>query len=120
MKTKNVKVKFKDIKQGVTLYISHPVYGIERLTVVGKPYYHKTVRSFFVTVVQHYDMGNYKTERSLNDMGVTSTYNDRRTFFKLKHAEEWAKTWSTDKGFQQRHAAHEEWCSMLDEDHYDY
>ena len=117
MKTKNVKARLQDIKQGVTLYTSHPIYGIDVCVVIGKPYMNKNTRSLFIPVVVQSSLrqGTYKTERSLCDMGVTALYNDCRTFFKLKQAKEWQNKWINDKGFQQRQAEHEEWCAMMDD-----
>ena len=117
MKTKNTKARLKDIKAGVTLYVSHPVYGIEKLIVIGRPYIHKSVGSHFVQVKQESrwsTSGFFTDSRSLRDMGVTSTYNDRRSFFKLKHAEQWQKKWINNKAFQERQAAHERFCEEMD------
>jgi hypothetical protein len=107
MKTKNVKVRVKDIKAGVAIYTSHPIYGIESSVVVGKPFMISGIGLFYkVKVTSKY--GDYRTEHSICDSGIKKgeSYNYRRTFFKLKHAEEWAKKMLTDKGFikqQQRH-----------------
>ena len=116
MKTKNVKVRVKDIKQGVTIYIAHPVYGIEKVEVTSKPYINKHTKLLFMrfrTICETW--GEYEGTHSLWDAGITSTYNDRRSFFKLKHAEEWVRKWSKDKGFIRRHAEHEERCRWCDE-----
>lgn len=116
MKTKNVKVRVKDIKAGVTVYTAHPVYGIEKSVVINKPFMIKGSGLFFkVNSISKY--GDYETEHSICDAGIKKgeSYNYRRTFFKLKHAEEWAKKMLTDKGFikqQQRHDSH-----MKDFDH---
>ena len=123
MKTKNTKARLKDIKAGVTLYVVHPVYGIEKLTVMDRPYMHNSVGSYFVKVRCEHSLGynwSYTTDRSLKDMGITSTYNDYRTFFKFKHAEEWQKKWADDKGFQKRHAAHVSFCDDMYDYEYDF
>lgn len=115
MKTKNVKVRAKDVKHGVTIYTAHPVYGIDSYVVLGKPYINKHTHSLFVKVLVRSSIGNhsYQTTKSLCDEGITSTYNDRRSFFKLKHAEEWMRKWKDDKGFQKRQKEHEESCRLL-------
>ena len=38
MKTKNVKVKVKDVKQGRIIYTAHPVYGIVKKLITSAPY----------------------------------------------------------------------------------
>lgn len=121
MKTANVKARVKDIKAGVTLYTAHPVYGIDKTVVLGKPYLNSGTKSLFVKTKVFYSGGSYETENSLHDMGVTpgNSYNGRRTFFKLKHAEAWAEKWSKDLKFIQSQAEHEQWCSML-KDYEDY
>lgn len=122
MRTKNVKVKLKDVKAGVTMYVSHPVYGIEKHIVLGKPFLCEHTKSLFVQVRSSYGegflIGNNIDTRSLSDMGITSLYNDRRTFFKLKHAEEWIIKWSKQQGFIERQAKHEELCKLFDYDHF--
>jgi len=128
MKTANVKVRVKDVKAGVTLYTAHPVYGIDKAFVVSRPYFDKGVKSLFIRLKVESSFsstGYYETTKSLRDMGVThgNSYNGRRTFFKLKHAEAWAKKWATHPSFIQQQADHEEWCTTLRddmEDSYDY
>lgn len=110
MKTKNVKVRLKDVKQGVTVYTAHPVYGIDIYRFESKPYWHPSVGSLFVKVSNKYG----ETTKSLRDMGVYSAYNGRRTFFKLKHAEAWMKKWSKSKSFIADHKRHEEWCASME------
>lgn len=118
MKTANVKVRVKDVRQGVTLYTAHPVYGIDRYVVCGKPFLNKGIGLFMnVEVQSRFGYGCYKTTRSLCDAGISpgNSYNGRRTFFKLKHAQAWMDKWSTDKGFIADHKRHEQWCRELDE-----
>jgi len=43
MKTKNCRVRVKDIKQGITIFVSHPVYGINEYVVDSKPFIHKSI-----------------------------------------------------------------------------
>lgn len=124
MKTKNVKVRAQEVRQGRVAYVAHPVYGIEKVTFVGRPYMNKHTNSLFVRVEANYLRTGYTT-RSLCDMGVTALYNGRRTFWKLKQAEAWVKKWSTSPSFQAQHADHEEFCAMMDEierlyEEYDY
>lgn len=120
MKTANVKVRVKDVRQGVTLYTAHPLYGIEKCIVLGKPFVEHHTKSLFVNIKSYLDDGfEYTTAVSLRDKGITpgDSYNGRRTFFKLKQAQAWMKKWSTDLNFKQKHANHEAWCdfSLLDD-----
>ena len=119
MKTSNVKARVKDIRQGVTLYIAHPVYGINKYVAHGRPFMVYGLGLFVNVKVQSQlfsKRGSYVTKRSLCDAGISpgNSYNGRRTFFKLKHAQAWVKKWATDKGFQASHAEHERWCSLMD------
>jgi hypothetical protein len=124
MKTANVKVRLKDLKQGVTIYISHPVYGIDKLLVASKPYYSSVTGSSFFKTIKRYDWGLYEGRYSTKDAGICceNTYNGRRTFFKLKHAEEWQRKSLKDPKFLAIHARHEEMNRYMDEmdRYYDY
>lgn len=123
MKTANVKVRVKDIKAGITLYTAHPVYGIDKCLVLGKPYIDKGVKSLFVKTRTHSRFGTYDGTNSLVDMGITpgNSVNGRRTFFKLKHAEAWVAKWSKDLRFIISQAEHEAWCDdwLVLDDMYD-
>jgi hypothetical protein len=89
MKTKNVRVRLQDIKHGQTVYISHPVFGIDKVTIVGKPFVSKYTKSLFVNMLHS---NGIIEDRSLLDAGVIGdSYNGRRTFFKLKQAQEWQR-----------------------------
>ena len=103
MKTKLVKVHIEDIKQGRIFYVSHPFYGIERIKVLSRPYMVSGIGLFF----------DYKTpygisRRSVSDSGISNGkgYNNRRTFFKLKQAEEWQNKMKTDPETIDRHERH--------------
>lgn len=109
MKTKNVKVRMQDIKQGATIYVAHPVYGINKYIIKGKPFLSKYTNSLFVKAV----WDGHNIEVSLVDAGITSTYNDYRSFFKLKHAKAWEREWASNKGFIHRQAEHERFCESL-------
>jgi len=110
MQANKVKVRFKDVRQGVTIYVAHPVYGIERWNVLERPHYNPCTRSFFVKVLEN---GKYVNRRSLADAGITRYSNGRRAFFKLKHAKEWARIWATHKGFQKQQAEHEKYIAYF-------
>jgi len=47
MQANKVKVRSKGVRQGVTLYVAHPVYGIERWNGLERPHYNPYTRSFF-------------------------------------------------------------------------
>jgi hypothetical protein len=112
MKTKNVRVRAKDIKQGVRIFISHPFFGVEELLVAGRPYVSKYSGFIFVKAVTEYSQGH---EFSLDDAGISAgeSYNDRRSFFKRKHAEDWAAKMSKDPHVIDRHERHLDLCNEL-------
>ena len=112
MKTKNVRVRVKDIKQGVQIFRSHPFFGVEEIQVKSRPYNSSLVGSLFAKSASKYGDDTF----SLSDAGIMNgeSYNDRRTFFKRKQAEEWAKKMKTDKAVIARHEAHLQRCKELD------
>lgn len=112
MKTKNVRVRTKDLYYGMVVYVSHPVYGIREYQIVGKPYISKLTRAAFVEVGSMNSNG-YRHAMSLDDAGIPQgeSYNHRRTFRKYKHAEEWAKKMRNDKGFVAAQEKHEQFMS---------
>lgn len=121
MKTKNVKIKPKDIKAGVTAYIAHPFLGIDKVVFTSRPYVgkHSEFPRANVLRVSELFVGKvYKSEVFLGDAGIITSYNDRRTFFKLKHAEEWVRKWSANPRAIERHNDHIEFCKSMDD--YDY
>lgn len=135
MKTKQVRLKFDQIKAGVVGYVAHPMYGIRRVVFKGRPYFKDHTPnvppsrpSWWVDTECEHGLKDYS---SICDMGIpaphtnflTPFYNDRRTFRKLKHAEEWCRKWKNDPGFIARHAKHErsfedDWMWDLDADAY--
>lgn len=108
MKTKNVRVRVKDIKQGVRVFVSHPFFGIQTVQINSKPFLGKYSPSLWAKSLSECGEQDF----SLVDAGVTSgeSCNDRRTFFKRKQAEEWAKKMCTDKEVVARHKAHLQSC----------
>lgn len=113
MKTSNVKVKVQDVKAGKVIYISHPVYGIEKKIITSKPYRGGKGGLFADCYDDWMDESNF----SLCDAGIGNgnSYSGRRAFFKLKQAQEWANKWKNDKGFIKSHEEHEEaWREMDD------
>ena len=108
-------MKVKDVRQGVTVFISHPVYGIEELQVTSKPYISPYTNSLFANSRKIYDDGFvFEDNFSLRDAGITpgESYNYRRTFFKRKHAEEWASKMINDPGFIRHHDQHVRLCNI--------
>ena len=105
MKTSNTKVRLQDIKAGKVIYISHPVYGIGKLTLTHKPYL-----TYGTEVSKGVTPSGYVREFSLRDAGIIGgdSYNGRRTFFKLKQAEAWAEKWATQPSFIKSHRKHVE------------
>ncbi len=118
MKTKNTRVRVKDIKQGVVVYKSHPVYGIQKLEILGKPFVNPMTGSLFAKAVIAYDTWSNEDTFSLCDSGISSGsgYNFKRSFFKLKHAEEWARKMKTDPEFIDNYKNHVEACKSLEWD----
>jgi hypothetical protein len=112
MKTKNCRVRVDQIKNGVRVFTSHPVYGIDERKVIGKPFISKYGKSLFVKCYTKYGEDDF----SLMDAGITAgnSYNYRRTFFKRKQAEEWAAKMKTDPGFLRQQAYHEAQCKKMD------
>lgn len=120
---KNTRVRVKDIKQGRTIYIAHPVYGIKKVVIVGRPY--KLGGSLFAKCYVTPLSGDklYVSDFSLCNAGITdgASYNGRRAFFKRKQAVAWMDKWQHDYDFNMQQKRHEEHCSMLEEidDEYD-
>jgi hypothetical protein len=115
MKTKNCKVRTKDIRAGVTIYTGHPVYGIRTCVVTSKPYMERGIGLFFKSKVRS-EYGDYISSHSICDDGIKKgeSYNYRRTFFKLKQAKEWCKKMRTDPGFIKNQQKHEESCARFE------
>ncbi|AXF53033.1 MAG: hypothetical protein [Caudoviricetes sp.] len=123
MQASKVKVRLKDIRSGVTVYTAHPVYGIDKVVITSRPFmkylscgsplalFVKTRVPSFIHPGEFFEM-----EQALSDMGVYFNYRtDRRTFFKLKHAEQWVKQQGSCPKFKERQANHDEWCKTLDD-----
>lgn len=115
MKTKNTRVRIKDIKAGAIIYTAHPFFGIEKAIVKSRPYMNKGIGLFFKTKVI-YGEDSYDSANSVCDAGINSgdSYNDRKTFFKEKQAIEYANKMKTDKGVIARHERHLESCRRMD------
>lgn len=109
---KNTRVRVKDVKAGVTIYVAHPVYGIEKHVIASRPYINKNTGSLFAKFRSRLSHHSSRTF-SLADAGITEgdSYNGRRAFFKRKHAVAWMEKWGKDKGFIAQHKRHEELCS---------
>lgn len=116
---KNTRIRVKDVKHGLVMYRAHPVYGIEKYVVQGKPYLSEHGKSLFVKVygkslfvkTLRYSSLNgecYKSEISLTDAGITKgdSYNGRRSFRKLKQAEAWVVKWGKSPTFIKQHQRH--------------
>lgn len=115
MKTKNVKVRKEDIKAGRMVYVSHPVYGIEACLILSRPYQVSDIgMAFNYRNVDH----GYETHRFLNDSGISNgdSYNNKRTFFKIKHAKEWARKMAKSHIFIARQERHERFVSEINRD----
>lgn len=101
MSIKNTRLRLKDIRAGITVYVSHPVYGIEQYKILSKPYMNGTI-GLFVKSIMVIDGITFPTgTMSLDDAGITpgKSYNGRRTFTKLKQALRWMEQHSKDKQF---------------------
>tara|TARA_B100002019_G_scaffold281742_1_gene286153 strand:+ start:2459 stop:2821 length:363 start_codon:yes stop_codon:yes gene_type:complete len=115
MKTKNSKIKLKDIHHGLILYIAHPVCGIEKCIVLSKP-----DKENFVDVVNLYGededySDKWRVKRSLRDMGVVDHYNWRRTFRKRKQAESYVERIKNDPPFKKYWQKHLKNCQEMEE-----
>ena len=111
MGLKNIRVREKDIKSGKIIYVAHPFFGIEKFTVISKPY---PIWSFMGHLIGMFFKVNSKygaEYKSISDCGISSlTYNHRRTFFKLKQAEAYAEVASKDVKVIERHSDHVGFC----------
>ena len=105
MRTKKCKVRVKDVTHGLVIYTAHPVYGIVTRKVVGKPYWEAGIDWFCKE-----ETGSGRSSFSLGDAGICKGegYNFRRSFKKLKHAEDWVKRMRGCKRFRGHQAEHEE------------
>lgn len=115
MKTKNTRVRVKDIKHGAIIYTAHPFFGIRKSVVKSRPYMEKGIGLFFKVFVSG-KYGSYESSESVSDSGISSgnSYNDRKSFFKEKQAIEYANKMKTDKGVIYRHKRHLEMCERFD------
>jgi len=116
MKTKNVKVKVNDVKQGRIIYTAHPVYGIVKKLITSAPYMVAGI-GLFAKCKTFYNIKSYDDHFSLCDSGITlgNSYNGRRSFFKLKQAEEWVNKWKNDQGFIAQHKRHTDFIEDYDQ-----
>lgn len=121
---KNTRVRVKDIKQGRTIYIAHPVYGIEKVVLVGRPYRSRFTGNLFAD--KHFTtVGGVQiiTSFSLVDAGISEGHgygNGYRAFFKRKHAVAWEDKWANDPDFIKRQARHEADCAEWDDLDWDW
>lgn len=105
-----------DLKVGQSIYVSHPVYGIDSLTVDSLPYKNKYTGGLFFDVTEHLMGGEVKIKRSVNDSGLNKdSYNYRRTFTNYQDAVKYAASMIKDDGFKNSHARHLELCSLMDD-----
>ena len=111
MKTKNVRVRVSDIKQGRIICVASPFYGISKYIISSRPYIHIHNWLFFDSINEY----GGKDRHSIEDAGINSgnSYNDRKTFFKLKQAKEWASKMKTNKQVITRHEKHLESCKSM-------
>lgn len=120
MKTKNVKVRAKDLKQGVTVYTACPWYGgTKRIVITGKPKKHAD--SGFYSVSYEAESYIYPGELTqsyfcLGDYGMPDSYgNDKRVFFKRKHAEEYIRRVKSDPQAIARQEKHLASVALMDD-----
>lgn len=116
MSIKNTRVRLSDIKQGRTFYTAHPVYGIEKWIARSKPFMISGIGLFVKTKDIFGFVESYDSNRSLNDAGIIGRcFNGRRTFRKLKQAEQWVKEWVKEPSFIKQQEEHERFCALWDE-----
>ncbi len=98
MSIKNKKITAKDLKAGVTVYVSTPNYkGIDKYVITGKAKINEYGFNIYPCRHFHFVNGQWRRFNASNgyfpnDAGLSpsESYNGRRTFRKLKHAQEWA------------------------------
>lgn len=113
MKIKKTRVRLKDIFNGAVLYVASPWHGITKIVVKGKPYLSTHRRFPFIKIE-----GEWESERSLCDMGVTvkNPYNGARTFKKLKQAEAYVQWAKRDPETVRQHNDHVAFCQHMDDE----
>ena len=118
MKTKNTRVRVKDIKSGRIIYTAHPFFGIRKTIVKSRPYTVKGIGLFY-DCVEVYETGYYNSKSSINDDGINSgnSRNDRKSFFKEKQAIEYMNKMKTDKRVVTSHLHHLDSCLDYDLDY---
>lgn len=121
MSIKNTRVRIKDIKAGAIIYVAHPVYGIEKVQVLSRPFKSKTCTNSSLMNVNVLAAGLFNEDQSrtwavqmletmsLNDNGILPGhgYNGRRSFKKLKQAKQWMVMHGKDPQFIKQHELHE-------------
>ena len=113
MKTSKVKVRFKDLKQGVTVYTACPWYsGVEKKVISSRPIKAKnTTGYYFVRYIKVCEVTGNLVEQLffLGDYGIPDAHNNyKRPFFKRKHAEAWCAQVKEDPAAIRRQEAHKE------------
>ena len=116
MKTKNTRVRIKDIKSGAIIYTAHPFFGIRKTVVKSRPYQYMDIGLFY-DCVSHYDGGSFASKASISDDGIGhgDSYNDRKSFFKEKQAIDYMNKMKTDKRVIDRHNKHLDLCASFDD-----
>lgn len=108
MKTKNVRIKLKDIRKGKVVYIGHPKFGIQKVIILSKP-----DNEFFINCLEENEFcegGYLERNRSLIDMGVVNPYNYRRTFHNETQARRYVNKFKYDQKFISYWNRHMEEC----------
>lgn len=105
MKLKKIRVRLKDIHHGKVLYVAHPEFGIDVVTIVGKPYLNKAIHSLFISTATQINWIDKETthirDRSLSDMGVYKLYGYRRTFHTRRQAQQYVERTRNCPHFQE-------------------
>lgn len=115
MKAKNCRVRINDVKQGVTAYAACPYTGVTKIEFLGRPFMNRGIGLFVRCRKTHSDGYQFEDTVSICDRGINTgnSYNDKKSFFKRKHAENWVEYLKTDKGCVARQKQHESRMQIL-------
>lgn len=118
MKTKNTRVRVKDIKSGRIIYTAHPFFGIRKTIVKSRPYMVKGIGLFY-DCVEVFEDFQCKSESSIDGDGINSgdSSNTIKSFFKEKQAIEYMNKMKTDKRVVTSYLHHLDSCLDYDLDY---
>lgn len=110
-------IQAEDLKVGQTIFIAHPVYGVDEVVVKSLPY--ESVHSGITLF--NYRKGEDIGYKSVKDSGLNKdSYNYRRTFLNKEEADSYCEVIKKDKGFIENQLRHEVWVESMKDWHDDW